>query len=329
MAITNKTMWEDYIVEEIPHKSTLISSGVAQMDTNPVYKDGETTHRIPGLDNLEDIAGDDEVITAVDGMELTPVDADGFEEFGPILHRGKSIRDKYTNQRDRGLEILETYAPQIGAYQGNQTEKRFVNVLEGLFANTGGILKDSHRTDARTENLELDHVTNAKAQHSTVNEEAGQLLKVGFWNPLVHADAANRGAVTYVSAGELGAEIFKNGQMPVMGGVAFIENARVCTARTIGDDTFYPTYLFGPDALYFGLQKDMEIDEGEILLKNGKQWILQWLLSFSIGVRGVSWDSTTKNPTNAQLATANKWTKARPDHQIRVRQIITKIGPDA
>ncbi len=122
-------------------------------------------------------------------------------------------------------------------------------------------------------------------------------------------------------------EIFKTGRIAVIGDTMMIPSTRLCAMRTVSAVECYPTYLMGPDALYFGLQKEMEIDDDEVLLRNGKQYLLQWLTSFCVGVRGVSWDSTTKNPTNTQLSTTTKWVKSgRPDHEIRVRQILTKIG---
>lgn len=326
MAITNRQLWEDYVLTALPHTSKLLSedSGVVEIQKEPKFKAGEVVRRIPGLKDFETIAGDDEQVTNTPGMALTPVDGDGWEEYAPILHRGKAIQDKHVQRMNTGLDLIQTYGPQFGKYVSGRIEARFGNILTALFDGTAGALRTTHRTNTPTLNLSVGHFIDAKANFSIVNEDAGESLSVAYANPLVIADAVKNAAATYVNAGDFGVTLFQSGKMAMMGDTVLIPNARLCP--TLGSST-YPTYMFGPLALYLGWQKEMEIDQETRLLENGKRYLGQFLYDFCLGVRGMSWDSTVANPSATLLATPAKWVKSgRPDWEIQVYQIVTKIG---
>lgn len=326
--VPHKELWEDHVLIDMQHKPSLLNSGVVTFNQNPLFKESDNVKRMLFLKNIEEFAGDDEHITDTPGMKLTPVEGDGYTEFAPIIQRGKAFKDKWLNRLRTGLDLHKTYAPQFGAYQRIQLQKRLNVVLKAVFDPTAGPLRTSHRGDYSTEKLVVNHINNQKALHSVNNEEAGMQLKMLMVHPLVKSDMANRSTVTYVPAPE-GMEWFANGTkfLTKIGDAVVVENARMCATvgNNAGGKPVYPSYLFGPNVLYVEWQKSLEIDE-DVIYENGKLYYLQWLYSVCVGIKGLTFDKNITNPSDAQLLDPDNWTRsARPNAEIPVRQILTHI----
>lgn len=331
MAIPERELYEDLVLTALQHNPSLLTQGPVNLQTSPLLGEGETRRRLRGLNDLESTMTEQRV---ADGVTLTADQADGWKEFGIIIGRGGSLKQTYSNRHQTGIDAIRTLAPQTAPVFSNWIEGNMGRVLTGLFDDTAGVLRTTHRTVDTSAYLGVKHINNAKAAHSSTNEQAGQRLSLLYVHPNVRADLGNRGAVTYAEISE-GYEMFANGsgQIERLGGSIIVENARLCatTGDNGDDDPIYPSYLFAPNALYAEWQKQMEIDEEVKLRENGKTWYYQVLGRYVVGVYGVSFiDDNIDNPTNAELADPANWAKSgRPDNEIGVRQILTTIDTSA
>jgi len=131
-----------------------------------------------------------------------------------------------------------------------------------------------------------------------------------------------------------GADSFVSGVVPRMLGT----NVSV-TDELADTGGVYPTYIGAPGSILYQLRPlspsivndanvydlgGIQVEIGRESLKAGGQDYLVTRADFCVHVRGAKWNSSTTNPTDANLALDSNWAKAPTDDKyIRLVQLLT------
>jgi hypothetical protein len=297
------------------NKSGFFRSGIVATNdaVSAEFAKGGRTITIP---HFNDLTGDSEILSDVTG--LTAANLGGSYQIGIRNMRGRAWQSSDLAAELAGDDPMLAIARRTGEYWTRDTQAVLINILKGLFG-AGGAINGSHTTGgtstALTSTVMIDTIAKlgdagqdlgAVAMHSApyydlVKQDliipAGQTAQI---DTRVSAERAEFG--TY-----LGRPVVVDDTLPIA--------AAAGTGGGAGKDV-YSIYFFAPGALVYSeilpktpIETDRDVMRGIEVLVNRKEYLLHPVgLSFTGSYAGNA-------PTNAELATANKWTKVFTDNR--------------
>ena len=303
-----------YLRQEIYARSQFIQSGVVARDPRLDARSGGVRIQVP---YFAPINPTEEVITSSNTWGtsgagyLTPQKISGDSMIASILHRGMAFAADDLSKLATGADPMAAINSYVADALNVKRTGTIVSMLTGILgsalaanvtdvsAGTGGAqyLSAASVTQAKVPLGERSTALSTIAVHPNVYHYLQQIGQLTFSSSSLTAGGAiawGGGGVGVTSA-----------QIAYFGGLRVIVDSQLPTSGS-GATTVYTSYLFGPGAISEGVQQDMRIEADRNLLSKQDVMAIDYHGAFSL--IGVSWNSATDNPTNAQLATAGNWT---------------------
>lgn len=313
-----------YLQEGIYEQSAWIKSGVLRQDARLNNTVG-TRIEVPFFDPInsteERIASTTTWGTSGAGY-FTPQKVTGSTQYATITHRGFMYAADDLSKLATGEDPLAHLRNQLAADLDKKRTAKLVSHFEGMFgtALTNNKLNVSATSSPTAANyLNSGNITQAKY---LLGERASSLTTIAMHSLVAaHLEATGQlvmqtGSVASGQAVSIGNGGFgvANTRIGTMSGLTVIVDDQMPIVGTSGQAQQFVCYLFGQGLVYEGNQMAMEIETARNVPS------LQDLMAVHYHhvqhVPGVSWADSADNPTNANLATANKWTLAYADRRL-------------
>lgn len=316
MAYITPNLWTPWIQEQLQATQNLISMGLVTVDTAaPVATSGQFMN-IPIQQPLSTISNVQRITTST---TLTPTATADVQEIGVVVHNGDSYYMPEIAKLERGMDGLAALAPQIVKVALDGIQTHLVSGTKGVFDATGA-LASTHVYTPANNTLDVDAILYGTQDVFGENMDSMDAI---IMHSLKFAEFTSANLVTYVNAGDFGQELLYKGKVPTVLGKRVLINDTLCATFTSGQETKYPTYIVKGQPWYLGYQKTLDVKFDEDILTGGGNMRLAWYVHYVPHTKGVSWTSSTANPTTAQLATVGNWTKKQQDYNIGIMRIET------
>ena len=263
-----------------------------------------------------DLIGDSEVLN--DSVELVPDKIGSGQDSAAVHRRGKAWGANILAKWLAGDDPMAQIGDLVADFWARDLQTMMLKTLDGLFDNTNGVLRITHRL-----NIYTDVVTPADAAKLTgatfidalakLGDHSTELIAVAMHSD-VEASLRKRDLITFLpdSEGKLVIEKFQGRDF-------FVDDG--CPKVNGTNAPAYTTYIFGRHAFGYGVgsmdaEDAVETDRNALasddFLINRKQFILH--------PRGVRWIGVPPgvSPTNAELAVGTNWVKVYADKNIRI-----------
>lgn len=310
-------IWTPYMLERTTELSEIIASGVAQR--TPQFDNlaggGGKTVNMPFWD---DLTGDSEVLSDSADLTVNAITAD--QDTASIHNRGKAWGSNDLAQLISGDDPSGKIAELAAGFWARDMQRIFIKVVTGLFDNTNGVLRTTHRSNIYTD-VAAASITGAMRLTGDTFNDAKQLLgdaKDKLVAVAMHSATENYlvklDLIDYIPDSEGKSRI-----RTFQGHRVIVDDNCPVTAGT--NSSAYMTYLFGFGAFAWGdaaldpdtaVEFDRQALSSNDLIINRRRFILH--------PRGVEWTGTPagSSPTNTELATGTNWAKAYQDKNIRI-----------
>ncbi len=308
-----------YVQEAIKERSQFVKSGAVVRNSFLDSKEGGTRIQVP---EFNPVAPTEEVMTGAANWGtstngyLTPQKIGTATQIASIVHRGFAYAVDDMAVLAAGEDPMLAIRNQLADAINKLNNARLFSQLAGLFgtalagnaldvakAGTGAaeanFLTASTIAQARNKLGERGEEPDILVVHPSV---AYYLYQVGMLTFSTAALAAS-GAVTW-GGGGVGIGAKEVGQFA---GCKVIVDEAVNTVApgSSGHQTEYYCYLLKSGTIMEGVQQDLRIEADRNILS--KQNVLSVDYHTAYHVMGTKWVDAGDNPTNANLATANKW----------------------
>jgi hypothetical protein len=331
MAVTKTTdviipsIFSPYSIERTAELSDILQSGA--VDRNPAFdalaNGGGSVIDMP---YWKEITGDSKLIDQ--GVPGVPQPITTGSDKAPLLNRyeawGKSVLAQWAS----GADPVAVIADMVAGYWGRAFKRILLKILDGLFDNTNGVLRTTHRV-----NIYTDVASPAVTAQLTGSTFVDGTLKLGDHSPeifavLMHGDVEGalrkQELIQYVQpAGAVGKRIptFQDRNVIV---------SDDCPKVAGTNSPAYHTYLFGRGAFGHGVQTNDPEDATEVdRVALAHETHLVSRRRFLLHPRGVKWSGSAAaaaGPSDAELATGTNWTKVYTDKNIRIVAIKHNIS---
>jgi hypothetical protein len=311
------SVFAPYALERTATLSEIIQSGIAGLD--PEF---DRLASGPGknvdMPYWKDLVGASEVLS--DSSPLTLDKVTTGQDTAALHNRGKAWGSNVLAKWLAGDDPMRQIADLVAGFWARDLQTMLLKVLDGLFDNTSGVLRTTHRLNLYSD-VAAGSITDAMRLtgdtfvDATVKlGDAGSRLAAVAMHSDVEAFLRKRDLIDYVPDSQ-GKPIIRSFQ----GRRVVIDDGCPKVAGT--NSPAYTTYLFGPGAFALGngaLEAAEAVEVGrdtlasDDLLVNRKRFILH--------PRGVRWTGTAAgaSPTNTELGTATNWSKVYADQNIRI-----------
>lgn len=315
-------IWVPYIQELTATKSALIQSGI--VDTDSTYADlasgGGATINMPFF---QDLSGASEILSET--VPLTVNNITASTDVAVILRRGKVWGTSQLARYKPGADVTEAIAQRVAAYWVRDMQDTLISLLKGVFAST--TMAAQHVLDRS-----IADGANAAATNLISSGASLDALKLlgdeveAIQGMAVHSDIfyelEKQNQIEYLAPSEQNAAPIRTYK-----GKTLIVDDRLPKVAGGTSGFVYSTYLFGNGSIAFGegdigadeaVKFDEDILAGEEYMAYRKQMIMHPV--------GVKWNGATlagDSPTNAELATANNWTRVYEKKNVRLLELKT------
>ena len=307
------SVFDPYVINRTMELSALFQSGIATNDAE-MNRLASATAPISNLPFFNDLSGDSEVMTEgpIEAAKITTA-----QDAAPVVRRVKMWAATGLSAALAGSDPMRAIGDLVAAYWSREMQKILIQILAGSMGAsnmTGNVLNISGGTDDAAKwspSAFIDAVgklgdaqdqLSAVAMHSAVLNELKKKNLIDVERPSMDASFE-----TYQ-----GKRVIVDDGCPVAAGV-------------------YTTYIFGAGALALGngnplgivpteTDRNKQTGSGVELLINRKTFILH-----PRGIRFKGPLASDAGPTNAELATANKWERVYEPKQIRIVAFKHKI----
>ena len=329
-----------YVQEAIKERSQFVKSGAVVRNSFLDAKEGGTRIQVP---EFNPVAPTEEVMTGAANWGtstsgyLTPQKIGTATQIASIVHRGFAYAVDDIAILAAGEDPMLAIRNQLADAINKLNNARLFSQLAGLFgtalsgnaldvakAGTGAgeanFLTASTIAQARNKLGERGEEPDILVVHPSV---AYYLYQVGMLTFSTAALAAS-GAVTW-GGGGVGIGAKEVGQFA---GCRVIVDEAVNTVApgSSGHQTEYYCYLLKGGTIMEGVQQDLRIEADRNILS--KQNVLSVDYHTAYHVMGTKWVDAGDNPTNANLATANKWSATYDIDLIPMVQITVNTPLD-
>jgi hypothetical protein len=310
-------VFSDYVTVRTAELSALYQSGVASSD--PVI--AARAAGGGGLVNLpyfNDLTGDDEVASDTGELTLNAITAS--DDVAVKLFRAKAWSSTDLVRQLAGADPIQSLANRVADYWNRKHQKALFSTLTGVFT---GPLASTHVLDVS------DYTTGSALSANVILDgkqllgDSGESIVAVAVHSAKYTQLQKENLVQYLPVSDI------NIKFPFYLGYRVIidDGCPAVTAFQSGTSgptyTKYTSYLFAEGAV-----ADVEcpqpnaIELARYATKN--QDVLISRSSYIMHARGVKWNSTDLNPSNADLATGSKWTQVYENKQIRIVAVVTK-----
>lgn len=320
-----------YVIEQTTLRDAFLASGVVQPMEELNGTEGGDFVSVPFW--KANLTGDFEVLT--DSTSLTPGKITADKQVGVILHRGRAFESRDLAAIAAGSDPMAAIGAKVADYVANQRQKDLIKCLEGVF----GSLSVADASAFAPLRFDVTGMTalgpRQVSKARALLGDQGDKLQAVAMHSAVYYDLVERKAIDYVLASETrgGGTVATTGIAPAIAGSVQNAYGEVSVPTYMGmrvivsDDlvptsTNYPVYFFTQGAIASGEQMAMqsEIDR-DILAKSDAMSID---LHYCYHPVGAKWNTTTANPTPAQLATFGNWSRVYETKNIGiVRATVT------
>lgn len=295
------------------------SSGAATMDFNALAQEGGDTITIKRF------AEDTVACEVNDGSTSTAGDITSVKDVGVVLHRKRvrGVDDVIKAALGTGdADAVNTeIAKQNAYYWSKQSELALVSVLKGLFDDSAGILKDTHRI-VGTAPANFNDVVDAMAKlGDNMNDLSIMIASSKAWAGLVK-EVGNKANYIAITGPDGKIEPF-----PYYDGRAVLLTDQMPKVTISGAD-YYPIILCRPGSLAFAYQRNLQVLYQLNALVPTE--VLTSTLDFVADVRGTKWVGAIPagGPTNSDLEVAASWAKtdSTQDKTIGVVEYLSPLA---
>jgi len=312
--IINPVAISSYFQAMLPNHLVFAASGAAVVDFDALAQSGGDTITVKRF--AEDTTADE----INGGVTSTAGALTSVSDIGVVCHR-KRVRGvddvvKALLGTGDADAVNREIARQNTNYWTAKSEKAMVSVLKGLFDDTTGILKDTHRNKTAAAASFDDIVDTMSLLGDNMEDLRLMIAHSKAWADLLKETGGKANYLPIGPGGELA---------PTYMGrrVLLTEQYGV----TVSDH--YPIFLCRPASLFFAYQRQMQIYYQLNALVPTE--IITSTLDFVPHVYGTKWGGTPANaggPTNTELEVAASWTKANSaqDKEIGIVQLLCVPG---
>lgn len=307
-------IFEQYMLENSPKLSRLISSGIARTNEEmmALANGAGVTINVPFL---KPIGGASQIID--DTSALTTNKMTSGAQTGVRLVRGNAWEFTDIATILSGADPIGALYQQLAKYWAEEEQTIMIMILKGLFG-TGGCLSTTHMVDISSQsgaasNISAEQTLNAKQK---LGDNAFKIKSVAM-HSAVYTYLQKKNLIEFIpdSRGEvaftryLGYNVIVDDDMPADGGV-------------------YTTVFFGDGAFSYGSGTPnglVSIEADRDIL--GSSEVVVSRRSFVIHPNGCSYDGNIDNSTvtNADLVNPTSWKKAFDDKNIPMVALKHKI----
>lgn len=312
-------IWSAYGQENLPFHSSIQAAGKVEINTSPDVIGGDEYTREPKFAPLTS-TGASEQIQA--NTNVTLHEQTSAAEYGVIVRRAKGWAQEDLAVIASGADPMASAMGQFTEYWAREIETAQKQVLDACFK-SGGPLVATHQYNQDGVAFSADFIVEGQ----DLLGEAAETFDTVVMHSSHYKALKLLGLVDFLDADTFGADVLRNGKVPSVFGMQIVVNNTICSVWG-GSGTTYPIYLMGGQPMRISYQRPLRMEQDrDIRLAAGTDiWVSS--VHFAPHVKGVSYSSSgtptsTKNPTNAQLATAASWEKtATNDDSIKLVQIL-------
>lgn len=291
-------------------------TGLCTSDYNNVdIRQGGTFAEVPFYNQLDQTTEPSEVLE--DDKSLTPSKITTGKDIGVVCHRGKAWGSRDLAKIISGSDPQKEIAKQVGKYWAKDLRTTFINVLNGLFAATTGVLgKDA----TNPHKLAVGVTTGTAVPFSHVNALAAMNLigdamndfDVIIMHSKVYTDLVTAKLTTW-SLGFNPETVKADGNDSYLGKKIIVSDNVPVDVSTPAYP-IYTTYFAKKGSMYLGRQQDLMTETDRDIL--AFEDVISTSIHFVPHVKLCKWKVTTTNPTNAVLATSTNWEVVANDHKF-------------
>lgn len=311
------SVFAPYMVERTTSLANIIEAGIAERDPDfDVRASGEG--KTVNMPYWKEITGQSQVLSGSAPMTLNKIQAD--QDIAAIHNRGNAWGANDLAKWISGDDPAGRIGDMVAAWWGRDMQDVMLNILNGLFDNTNGVLKTSHRL-----NIYQDVVAGSitDPMRLTGDTFVDGLAKLGdaSWkltaiamHSEVEALLKKRDLIDYLpdSTGKAQLQIFQGRRVVVD------DN---CPKVAGTNSPAYTSYLFGNGAFAWGegsLDPDEAVETNRDTLASDD--ILAVRRRFILHPRGVRWVGVPAgdSPSNAEMLVGTNWVKCYLDKNIRI-----------
>lgn len=319
--IIQPSIFNPYVINRTSQLSALYSSGIVQ--TVPELQLGVGKgNRTINMPFFKDITGNSQLLSDSAALTVKKIGTD--QDVAVQNFRGDAWGANDLAGALSGADPMKAIGDLVAAYWARDMQTTLVSFLTGLLTAAGAPLGTSHLNTIALETTAGQTAANMISAGAIVNTisklgDAHEALTGIIMHSVPYFNLVTQNLIVYVKSSDgsvdiptyLGKRVIVDDQMPKIAGT------------TSGFK--YLTVLFGQGAIGFAEGTPEVATEtardglaGEDILINRKHFVLH--------PRGVKWTGTTIagiTPTNAEIATANNWSKVYEDKQIRLVGLLT------
>lgn len=306
-------IYNTYIQQYTAKKSLIVNSGIAIADdrVSKMITAGNTLVNMPFWNDLD---GEDEVLD--EDKELSTGKITAGKDIAAVMYRGRGWSVNELAAIISGDDPMRAILDRIGDYWLRQEQKVLLSVLKGLFVE-GGALASSHLLDISTKPITAKEVLNAK---QLLGDSASK-LKILVMHSAVYTKLQQDNLINYIQPTDATTEI------PVYLGYRVV----VDDSNMPADDV-YTTYLLAEGAFgrNNGTPEKLTTFETNRKAAAGVDEVYT-RRAFVFHPYGIKFTDTTvagETPSNAELATANNWSKVYEDKNIGIVAIRHKLSTE-
>jgi hypothetical protein len=311
------TEFAPYMIERTTTLSEIIASGIAERDPD-FDKRASSGGKTVNMPFWKEITGSSEVLKGSASLAVDKITSG--QDVAAINNRGKAWGVNDLAKWISGDDPAGHIASMVGGFWARDMQEILLKILDGLFNNTSGVLKDTHRLNVYTD-VAAGSITDAMRLHGETFVDATQKLGDAKWKlsgVLMHSEVESlllkRELIDFLpdSEGKMRIKVFQGRRVIVDDG---------CPKVNGTNSPAYTTYLFGNGAFAWGegaLDADEQVETNRDTLASDD--LLAVRRRFILHPRGVKWvgSPVDDSPTNTELAVPASWQKVFSDKNVKI-----------
>jgi len=309
-------------VATVVEKTALVQSGVAVPDYGRVdLTRGGDLVKVPFI---PDFSGDAEVLN--EGNALTPGSFTAGEDVGVVCRRGKAWAYTTIAEVSTGKDINQIIGERLGRFWAKVYDKSLLSVLKGALPNSHRLERFQNEFGQPDRTISIYDLIDAM---QLIGDNADN-FEVVVMHSKVYTDLLKAQLVQFPGSASTD-QLIRQGEFgTILGRRIIVSDSVTVETYTLTDpnnaqntETRYKYYTFicQPGAMYFAFQRDLMTEQDKDIL--AQQSFLVSTAHYVPHLKGVKWNSSTLNPSDAQLATPTNWQKVWDDKAIRVVALVT------